>query len=281
MGAGSGSAQSVGGRRSELLRAPGAGIEVGCGHGNKWQDHDNALGGCHLEGNRRRNRSLWDDCLSHAARRISFAEHHAGIARFARIPCRDSRCGREVRNAGSELSRAFDGPPMGCAFDAAVFTNLTREHMDYHKTFDGYFAAKRRLFEGTGAGAPRVGVVNTDDAYGKQLVGLAKTTLTYGLEGDPDITTQKFSLSFSGLKFSAQTPLGKIEAESPLVGRINVYNILAAIGAAVALGVPREAIEKGISKLENVSGRFQRIEMGQPFLVIVDTFSNLLMPFSM
>ena len=158
----------------------------------------------------------------------------------------------------------------GCAFDAAVFTNLTREHMDYHKTFDAYFAAKRRLFEGTGAGAPRVGVVNTDDAYGKQLVGLAKTTLTYGLEGDPDITTQKFSLSFSGLKFSAQTPLGKIEAESPLVGRINVYNILAAIGAAVALGVPREAIEKGIGKLENVSGRFQRIEMGQPFLVIVD-----------
>ncbi len=158
----------------------------------------------------------------------------------------------------------------GCTFDAAVFTNLTREHMDYHKTFEDYFAAKRRLFEGTGAGAPKAGVVNTDDIYGKQLVGMARTTLTYGLDGDSDITTKEFSLSFSGLKFSAQTPAGNIAIESPLVGRINVYNILAAIGAAVALGIPSAAIEKGIHTLESVPGRFQRIEMGQSFLVIVD-----------
>src|SRR5260370_32451814 len=144
----------------------------------------------------------------------------------------------------------------GCAFDAAVFTNLTREHMDYHNTFEEYFAAKRRLFEGTGGGAPKTGVVNTDDPYGKRLAGLAKTTLTYGLEGDPDITTKKFSLLFSGLKFSAQSPIGKIEIESPLVGRINVYNILAAMGAAVALGIPGDAIETAIHTLESVPGRF-------------------------
>src|SRR5258708_19177171 len=158
----------------------------------------------------------------------------------------------------------------GCSFDAVVFTNLTREHMDYHKTFEDYFAAKRRLFEGTGGSAPKTGVINTDDPYGKRLAGLAKATLTYGLEGDPDITTRKFSLSFSGLRFSAQSPIGRIEIESPLVGRINVYNILAAIGAAVALGVSADAIEKGIRSLESVPGRFQRIEMGQPFHVIVD-----------
>ncbi len=158
----------------------------------------------------------------------------------------------------------------GCHFQAAVFTNLTREHLDYHKTFEDYFAAKRRLFEGTGAGAPEVGVLNTDDGYGRQLAGLAKNTMTYGLESDADITTKKFHLSFEGLHFTARTPNGTMEVTSRLVGRINVYNLLAAIGAAQALGFSNEIIEKGIHDLENVSGRFQRIDMGQPFLVIVD-----------
>ena len=158
----------------------------------------------------------------------------------------------------------------GCHFQAAVFTNLTREHMDYHKTFEDYFAAKRRLFEGTGAGAPEVAVLNTDDDYGKQLAGLAKSTLTYGLESNAHITTKKFHLSFEGLYFTAQTPNGKLEVTSPLVGRINVYNLLAAIGAGQALGFSNEVIEQGIRNLESVSGRFQRIDMGQPFLVIVD-----------
>jgi UDP-N-acetylmuramoyl-L-alanyl-D-glutamate--2,6-diaminopimelate ligase len=183
----------------------------------------------------------------------------------------------EIRDAGGKFavleasSHALAMDRLwGCHFDAAIFTNLTREHLDYHKTFDDYFAAKRRLFEGTGAGMPQVGVINTDDAYGRLLAGVAKSTLSYGLENDAHITTAKFALSFSGLRFTAQTPIGKIEVESPLVGRINVYNILAAVGAAVALGTPRDAIEKGIRSLESVSGRFQRIEMGQPFLIIVD-----------
>jgi UDP-N-acetylmuramoyl-L-alanyl-D-glutamate--2,6-diaminopimelate ligase len=158
----------------------------------------------------------------------------------------------------------------GCHFAAAVFTNLTREHMDYHKTFDDYFAAKRRLFQGTGAGAPEVAVVNSDDTYGKRLGGLAKRTLTYGLESGAEITTKKFQLTFDGLSFTAQTPNGKIKVTSRLVGRINVYNILAAVGAAQALGLGNEAIETGIRGLESVSGRFQRIDMGQKFFVIVD-----------
>ena len=158
----------------------------------------------------------------------------------------------------------------GCHFAAAVFTNLTREHMDYHKTFDDYFAAKKKLFEGTGAGAPEVAVINTDDEYGKRLTGLAKKTVTYGLESDADITTKKFQLTFNGLAFTAQTPNGKVQIASRLVGRINVYNILAAIGAAQALGLSNEVIEAGIRNLESVSGRFQRIDLGQPFFVVVD-----------
>src|ERR1700676_2401521 len=158
----------------------------------------------------------------------------------------------------------------GCHFAAAVFTNLTREHLDYHKTFDDYFAAKRRLFAGTGAGAPEVAVLNTDDEYGKRLVSVAKNTVTYGLESTADITTKKFQLTFSGLSFAAQTPKGKVQVSSKLVGRINVYNILAAIGAAQALGLANEIIEAGIRNLESVSGRFQRIDQGQPYLVIVD-----------
>jgi UDP-N-acetylmuramoyl-L-alanyl-D-glutamate--2,6-diaminopimelate ligase len=158
----------------------------------------------------------------------------------------------------------------GCPFAVAIFTNLTRDHLDYHKTFEEYFAAKRRLFEGTGSGAPRVGVINRDDEYGQRLAGLASQTLTYGLEQGADVTTRKPVLTLSGIELTAETPAGKIEIRSPLVGRPNVYNILAATATAIALGLPAEVITKGIAQLAAVPGRFQRIEAGQPFLVVVD-----------
>ena len=87
----------------------------------------------------------------------------------------------------------------GCHFAAAVFTNLTRDHIDFHKNFENYFAAKRRLFEGTGAGKPDFSIINTDDEWGKKLVGMGKTTLTYGLQNGSDLKAKKFQLSFSGL----------------------------------------------------------------------------------
>ncbi len=158
----------------------------------------------------------------------------------------------------------------GCPFAVAIFTNLTRDHLDYHKTLEEYFAAKRRLFEGTGAAAPATGVTNNDDEYGKRLSGLASRTLTYGLEPGADVTTRKPALSPSGIEFTAETPRDKIEIRSKLVGRHNVYNILAAIGAGVALALPKEVIASGIAQLSAVPGRFERIEAGQPFLVIVD-----------
>jgi UDP-N-acetylmuramoyl-L-alanyl-D-glutamate--2,6-diaminopimelate ligase len=158
----------------------------------------------------------------------------------------------------------------GCHFAAAVFTNLTHEHMDYHKTFDDYFAAKLRLFEGTGAGVPDCAVVNIDDEYGKRLAGLAKNVATYGLNSSAELTAKKIQLTFSELSFTAHTPNGRLEIESSLVGRINVYNILAAIGAAQALGLSNEVIAAGVRNLTSVSGRFQPISLGQPFLVVVD-----------
>jgi UDP-N-acetylmuramoyl-L-alanyl-D-glutamate--2,6-diaminopimelate ligase len=183
----------------------------------------------------------------------------------------------EIRDAGGKYavleasSHALSMDRLwGCHFRAAVFTNLTREHMDYHKTFEDYFAAKKKLFEGTGAGAPEMAVLNTDDEYGKRLEGLAKKTVSYGLEPGADITTKKFQLNFDGLSFTAQTPNGRVQVVSRLVGRINVYNLLAAIGAAQTLGLSNEIIEKGIQSLESVSGRFQQIVQGQPFVVIVD-----------
>lgn len=157
-----------------------------------------------------------------------------------------------------------------CHFAVAIFTNLTRDHLNFHKTFEEYFAAKRLLFEGTGAGAPDTAVINMDDAYAPRLEGLAKRTLTYGLQEGADLTTKKFVLSLSGLEFTAQTPMGKVEVHSSLVGRINLYNILAAIGAGIALEIPVARIEQGIANLELVPGRFQRIDEGQPFLVVVD-----------
>lgn len=183
----------------------------------------------------------------------------------------------EVRDAGgthavlevSSHALAFERV-WGCHFAVAVFTNLTRDHLNFHKTFDEYFGAKRRLFEGTGAGAPDVAVVNDDDPYGARLKGLSKRTLTYGLKNGADLTTKKFALSFNGLHFTAQTPAGKVEVRSSLVGRINVYNILAAIGAGIGLEIPIAKIEEGIVGLEVVPGRFQSIDEGQPFLVVVD-----------
>jgi UDP-N-acetylmuramoyl-L-alanyl-D-glutamate--2,6-diaminopimelate ligase len=158
----------------------------------------------------------------------------------------------------------------GCHFAVAVFTNLTRDHIDYHKTFENYFAAKRMLFEGTGTGAPDVSVINTDDEWGKKLAGLGKGTLTYGLQNGTDLKAKKFQLSFKGLNFTAQTPDGPIQVDSALVGRINVYNILAAIGAGIGLGLSHDVIEAGIRNLHAVSGRFERVDVGQPFLVVVD-----------
>jgi UDP-N-acetylmuramoyl-L-alanyl-D-glutamate--2,6-diaminopimelate ligase len=187
----------------------------------------------------------------------------------------------EVRDAGGDamvLEASSHALAMdrvwGCHFAAAIFTNLTHDHMNFHGTFNAYFAAKRRLFEGTGAGPASASIVNIDDPWGRrlfeQITGERQRAISYGLGEGAQVTAKKFALAFSGLEFTAQTPAGKVEVQSALVGRVNVYNLLAAIGAAVALEVPTAKIESGIRDLKTVPGRFERIDEGQPFHVVVD-----------
>ncbi len=161
----------------------------------------------------------------------------------------------------------------GVPFDVAVFTNLTRDHLDYHKTMEEYFAAKRVLFEGCGTDAPRAVVTNVDDAYGAKLAEFSRkrssVVLKYGWERG-DLHAEKVEITTRGTRFDLVTPREKIAVFSALIGRVNVYNILAAAGACFARGCTAQAIAAGIDKLASVPGRFERVDCGQPFTVVVD-----------
>jgi len=159
----------------------------------------------------------------------------------------------------------------GFHFAVAVFTNLTQDHLDYHKDFEHYFQAKRRLFEGLGAPPPDWAVINTDDPWGARLLELPyKHHLTYGLNGDPQVTPKHVKPGPKGMEIVIATPAGKIEFFSPMLGRANLENILAAVSTGVAMGIATSKIEEGIAQLKAVPGRFQQIDEGQPFLVVVD-----------
>ena len=161
----------------------------------------------------------------------------------------------------------------GVPFDVAVFTNLTRDHLDYHQTMEQYFHAKRVLFEGCGTDPPRAVVTNLDDEYGAQLAGFSRkrsrTVLTYGWDRG-DFHADKPEVTPRGTRFDMITLNEKLAIFSPLIGRVNVYNILAAAASGFARGCPTEAISRGIAALTHVPGRFQRVDSGQPFTVVVD-----------
>jgi UDP-N-acetylmuramoyl-L-alanyl-D-glutamate--2,6-diaminopimelate ligase len=161
----------------------------------------------------------------------------------------------------------------GVPFDVAVFTNLTRDHLDYHKTMDEYFAAKRVLFEGCGTDAPRASVTNLDDEYGAELAAFSRkrssVVLTYGWERG-DFHAENVDINPRGTRFDMCTPEEKIPVFSPLIGRVNVYNILAAAAACHARGCSLQAIARGVESLPHVPGRFERVDCGQPFTVVVD-----------
>jgi UDP-N-acetylmuramoyl-L-alanyl-D-glutamate--2,6-diaminopimelate ligase len=161
----------------------------------------------------------------------------------------------------------------GVPFDVAVFTNLTRDHLDYHKTMDEYFAAKRILFEGCGTDPPRAVITNIDDDYGAKLFEFSRkrssVVLKYGWNRG-DFRAENVDATPRGARFDLVTPGEKIPVFSPLIGRVNVYNILGASGAAYARGCSAKAIAHGIEQLACVPGRFQRVDCGQPFTVVVD-----------
>ena len=161
----------------------------------------------------------------------------------------------------------------GVPFDVAVFTNLTRDHLDYHKCMEEYFYAKRVLFEGCGTDPPRAAVTNLDDQYGAELADYSRkrssVVLSYGWSKG-DFHAENVEITPRGTRFDIVTPQEKLAIFSPLIGRVNVYNILAASAACSARGCSGEAIAKGVSALTHVPGRFQRVDCGQPFTVVVD-----------
>jgi len=174
----------------------------------------------------------------------------------------------EVSSHALAQQRVFAVP-----FDVAVFTNLTRDHLDYHHSMDSYFDAKRMLFEGCGTDTPRSAVINTDDEYGQKLVQISKKSgsrvSTYGWTNG-DFRAKSVEITARGTRFDMITPNGAIALFSPLIGKVNVYNILAAAGAGMARGCSHEDIANGVASLIRVPGRFERVDCGQPFTVVVD-----------
>jgi UDP-N-acetylmuramoyl-L-alanyl-D-glutamate--2,6-diaminopimelate ligase len=160
-------------------------------------------------------------------------------------------------------------------FSTAVFTNLTREHLDFHRTMEDYYRAKERLFaelldrDGTA-------VINIDDPYGRRLDSQLRTLsperriLTCGVEKGADLVAHDIEFSSRGIEFAISTRDGRHKVSSPLLGFPNVYNVMSAAAAALSLGVPWQLIQRGISQTGTVNGRFQKVDAGQPFLCIVD-----------
>ena len=172
----------------------------------------------------------------------------------------------EVSSHGLALGRVY-----GVQFHTAVFTNLTRDHLDFHKTMEDYFAAKQLLFLGNGAAPAKVAVLNCDDAYGRAMQVMGGTeVIWYGLKEGATARACNVSSGFSGLRFEVQYGGRTYPVESPLVGEINVYNILAAWCTGLSYGLDPDVIGHGIAGCSAVPGRFERVEEGQPFLVVVD-----------
>jgi UDP-N-acetylmuramoyl-L-alanyl-D-glutamate--2,6-diaminopimelate ligase len=170
----------------------------------------------------------------------------------------------EVSSHALALGRVY-----GIPFHTAVFTNLTRDHLDFHRTMEDYFAAKRLLFEPEGNDAPDWAVINFDDPYGRQI-GPSPHTLRYGFEEGADLRALSLEMNFEGLRFTVQHGNHRVQLTSPLVGKFNAYNILAACGAALSYGLDWTTITSAIANAPHVPGRFESVQQGQPFLIIVD-----------
>jgi UDP-N-acetylmuramoyl-L-alanyl-D-glutamate--2,6-diaminopimelate ligase len=178
-------------------------------------------------------------------------------------------CGAAVMEVSSHALalRRVDG----MRFAAGVFTNLTRDHLDFHEDMEAYFGAKRRLFEMLGD-AP--GVVNVDDPRGRDLLATCRRPVTYGITGPADVSPGPLEITLAGLAFEIRTPCGVVAVRSSLVGRPNVYNILAAAATAVALDIPLDAIGRGVSGLAGVPGRFEVVSSADDDITVVVDYAH-------
>ncbi len=172
----------------------------------------------------------------------------------------------EVSSHALALGRVY-----GITFHTAVFTNLTRDHLDFHVNMENYFAAKRLLFAPDGAAPPRWAVINSDDAYGRAIHPRNETqVIRYGFEQGADLRAIEAEISFEGLRLKLEYRGETVRLASPLAGKFNTYNIMAACAAALSQGFDWKTIAAGIAQCRQVPGRFERIDEGQPFLVVVD-----------
>jgi murE/murF fusion protein len=171
---------------------------------------------------------------------------------------------REMSDAGVEAvvmevsSHALDQRRVaGCNFHAAIFTNLTHDHLDYHRDMEAYYQAKRRLFTEY---APEISIVNIDDAYGKRLWNeIEGRKISYGFHGQAMVRPVSYASSLHGIQMEVATPLGPLSIVSSLVGRYNISNILAVIAASIGIGIEKSSIEEGIAALSGVPGRLEPI----------------------
>lgn len=163
----------------------------------------------------------------------------------------------------------------GCEFDVAIFTNLTQDHLDFHRDMESYFDAKLRLFSDLDPAGrkprPKRAIVNIDDPRGARVCAVSRVPVwTYAIRQPADIRAEDVRLTLGGTSLTAVTPHGRFPIESWLVGEHNVYNILAAIGVGLHEGLSPETVRRGIALVANVPGRFERVEAGQDFTVVVD-----------
>ncbi|MBS1828331.1 MAG: UDP-N-acetylmuramoyl-L-alanyl-D-glutamate--2,6-diaminopimelate ligase [Acidobacteria bacterium] len=179
--------------------------------------------------------------------------------------------GRRVTMEISSHALAL-GRTYGIPLHTAVFTNLSQDHLDFHTGgMEEYFQAKHKLFEANGAAAPQWAVINADDAYGQRITPAAGTkVLSYGLKPGACVRAEDIETGFDGLRFRLVYNGRSAAVRSPMVGEINVYNILAASAAGISYGMELEMIAEAVAAFEAVPGRFERVSAGQPFLILVD-----------
>lgn len=162
----------------------------------------------------------------------------------------------------------------GCEYDVAVFTNITRDHLDFHGDMDSYLAAKARLFSGLGQGikgGPKFGVINADDPRAKELAAVTRVpVITYAIHEKADIRAVDIDITARGVSFTARGRWGDHRLNLKLTGMFNVYNALAAYAVGVAGGMPPERVVKSLESVSGVPGRFEPVDRGQDFAVIVD-----------
>ncbi len=179
-----------------------------------------------------------------------------------------THCLMEVSSHSLELDRV-----VGIDFDVTVFTNLSGEHMDYHHTMERYFEAKKKLFFLNQK--KRIAVINTDDPWGQKLTKeLHMGVISFGFSPKAMMRAEEFVPSDKGIEMTIQYPAGKMKIFSPLLGRPNAYNILAAAAIALTLNVPESRISEGISSLQGVPGRFEKIRNSLGLHIIVDYAHN-------